>query len=495
MAVNQESEHQLELWRDLRPIRTSLVGTRKASNDAVCSLNPFISSSERPVVAGGYDQLSLPYNLIYMDKGLHLAPNGRWVKHEWVVCDGGLVGSLVDEFQSWQGITHRFHRRKYLAGFSMLLANLLDVHHKRGQLLLLRSTSHRIDVRVNPERVSPVTLNRCCDFMVTQNLIAMQVGKSNDVDKVASWCIPLAPLIALLEQSKARIQLHSGVSLALVRKAKVPIPAYTNRNKALELKRLEKPVRNYTNTWLNHSATLAGNYVLPWVRRLFNNSMEYGGRWYGSYQQLPKVERRKILIDGERTVEPDYKAIHINLLYAREGLQFAGDPYLVDGYERSTIKTVCLQLVNIENLGAFKQGITKSGKPETKSLAASYADKVRVYNQQKALGFKANQPKKPKKLLGFIEGIPDGVKGDDLLNKLMERHKPIAHHFGTDRIGLILQRMDSEVLSNALERLHGIPCLPVHDSIRCKVSDSGIVIDAMKAAYKDVTGQNIIVKL
>jgi hypothetical protein len=150
-----------------------------------------------------------------------------------------------------------------------------------------------------------------------------------------------------------------------------------------------------------------------------------------------------------------------------------------------------LQLVNVENLSAFKACITRSGDPELQRQYAQYKARRAVYDESKALGLKAIPPPKNKAFNGFIEGIPDGLNGEDLLNLLLQRHEPVAHYFGTDRIGLRLQKMDSEVMTSAIDKLKGIPCLPVHDSIRCKVSDVGVVKSAMKSAFKEVTGQSI----
>ena len=71
----------------------------------------------------------------------------------------------------------------------------------------------------------------------------------------------------------------------------------------------------------------------------------------------------------------------------------------------------------------------------------------------------------------------------------------IQHHFGTPHIGLTLQRADSEIIANALDILEGVPVLPVHDSIRCKVLDLGRVEQAMLSAYSSATGQTITVEL
>ena len=446
-------------------------------------------------VTGARDcyQYELPFNLIHIDHGLCLAKKGSWAKYDYCLSLNSYIEALLSDFKAWLNCS-RFHKKKYAIAFDMLLANLLTAHYTESQLLLSRDNTHYVHSVLNPERISNKTLKTCCDYLAEKNLIALLIGKANQYDLNASWCIPLMPLIAELEKTKARVLLRENTQLAIVRdKDHSPIGRYTNRNKALELARLELPVKNYYQTWLNHTATLDGNYLLPWLKRIFNERMNYGGRFYGSYQNLPSADRERILIDGERTEEPDYRSIHFHLLYALEGLQFIGDPYSVNGYEhlRPVFKLLCLQLVNIENLGAFKACITKSADIDLQQRFSEYRAKREAYDKAKAMGLKAYPPIKSKAFEGFIEGIPKGVTGDELLSLLLERHAPIAHHFGTEKIGLKLQRLDSDVMANALDKLQGIPCLPVHDSIRCKVSDLGAVTSAMKAAFHEIMNQSI----
>ena len=92
---------------------------------------------------------------------------------------------------------------------------------------------------------------------------------------------------------------------------------------------------------------------------------------------------------------------------------------------------------------------------------------------------------------GFIENIPEDANGGDYLRLILDRHEPIAHHFGTKNIGLRLQNMDSELMALILDKLQGVPCLPVHDSIRCRVSDMDKVEQAMIDAFKELFGQGI----
>ena len=184
------------------------------------------------------------------------------------------------------------------------------------------------------------------------------------------------------------------------------------------------------------------------------------------------------------------------LLYSLEGLSVAGDPYLIEGHEnkRPAFKSMCLRLVNSDNLASFEANITRSGNPKVQGEAEHYKAKREHYEYLRSLGLKAIEPSKPMSIRrGFIENIPEGANGGDYLRLILDRHQLIAHHFGTKNIGLRLQKMDSDLLELALDKLKDIPCLPVHDSIRCKVSDIRRVHEAMTSAFKELHAQDITV--
>ena len=59
-------------------------------------------------------------------------------------------------------------------------------------------------------------------------------------------------------------------------------------------------------------------------------SFKFGGRSYGAlHQSLRKELRPHIHINGNGTVEVDYSAYHIRMLYHKEGIDFREDPYVV----------------------------------------------------------------------------------------------------------------------------------------------------------------------
>ena len=478
-----------------------LVGTGKPSTGKgyrlICPINVLGVSDPSSEYQPSLDmpaQLSLPFNVHRIDHNLYLAPKGRWSDLDYILNKDHLVNGFLNDFKRWSKLK-RFAKKVYFDAFNMVLANLEAVHRTSSQLLLSRSNGkHRTG---NPMNIDNRTISLVTDYLADRGLIDLHIGRRSDTDKNASWCIPLMPLIALLDKHDAEIRLHRKTQFAIVRDSEgQAIPVYTNRAKALKLNKLAKPVRDHYETWLNHTATLDDSYLLPWLRRLFNRSMDLGGRFYGHYQQIPSVDRKRIRIDGEPTVELDYKSLHIAVLYALEGSRPGRDPYVIEGHEdkRPAIKSIFLSLVNTENLSSLKANITRSGNPEVQKEFRRYKSKREQYERLRALNLKAVEPVKPVSIKkGFIENIPEGANGGDYLKLIIDRHRKIEHHFGTENIGLRLQNIDSELMALALDKLGAIPCLPVHDSIRCKVSDASLVNQAMVDSFNDRFGQNIIV--
>lgn len=74
--------------------------------------------------------------------------------------------------------------------------------------------------------------------------------------------------------------------------------------------------------------------------RVFNNGKKtliHGGRFYGGWWQgIPSDLRLKIIINNMKVIECDYSGIHINLLYAKEGIDFnclGKDAYQLPEYD------------------------------------------------------------------------------------------------------------------------------------------------------------------
>lgn len=174
--------------------------------------------------------------------------------------------------------------------------------------------------------------------------------------------------------------------------------------------------------------------------RVFNNgSIELGGRFYGTWWVgVPSALRSTIMINGNPTVELDYSAMHLHLLYGLEGLSYHelfgadDDPYSLPDYEhipRAAIKIVFLVALNANTPTRAYKGVWS---------------KLRKSRLSKALGDTS-----PRELIAALAG----------------RHSKIAHHL-LSGIGLKNMNLDSQIAEYVLGTLmdQGIPALGIHDS-------------------------------
>lgn len=190
------------------------------------------------------------------------------------------------------------------------------------------------------------------------------------------------------------------------------------------------------------------------LRRVFNSErFDHGGRFYGAWwQTVPKEFRRFIRINGEPTIEIDFKGMAIRSLYAREGMQPPDDPYSVPK-------------------GQEDKG--EAGRQARKSYTtAALNDKKKRYRAKK----------EDLKTLGL-------KKTKDLRDKIIEAH-PFLEPWLHSGVGIELQYIDSEIAERVMLRLiaKGIACLPIHDSFIVMKSAQQDLFDAMMDAYLEVTG-------
>lgn len=442
-------------------------------------------------------QLGFGFNTVRLDKSLFLeadclpyAPNGRKVR-TWNVnakAENSIVKNLVKQFKKSghapQG--KNVKRGLYESVFSCILANLFWANDYGYQVLYSRDTTGK-----NRSWL------RAFDFL-SDNGIGLIHTTISPPGKhgVQSWAQALPELINLLNEAKTKIRFDPNKPSIEVRdndKNVLPVP----RKKQTKLKydRLERQARAFNEHWLEHSASLNNKLVVPFCTRKFNHKLELGGRFYADYQRLPQAQRKHIKIDSVDTVELDYKSIHVAILYAWEGLRCEGEAYQVEGFERNTIKSVMLRLVNIENLSHLKAVITRSANPDNQAHYKAYRNAREAYEKAILEGLPATEPRKAPWMDSFIENIPIGTDANKLIQALSERHRAIFHHIGSENIGLRLQAVDSEIMALVLSACvaENIPALPVHDSLIVRQTDKAKARLIMQTAFHQITGKHCLI--
>ena len=185
-------------------------------------------------------------------------------------------------------------------------------------------------------------------------------------------------------------------------------------------------------------------------------SFKYNGRAYGAiHQMMPKHMRPFIHIDGRPTIEPDFSALHIRMLYHREGIDYLQDPYVVPGGPelRKVFKAVGLIAINAKSVkkayGAIRQELKDRNIP---------------------------LPNFERPLITLV----------DMFKKA---HKPIEKYLFSDA-GIWLQNLDSQIMNSILIRLkdNGILGLPVHDSVIVQKEHEGILREIMVSEYEAMMG-------
>ncbi len=191
--------------------------------------------------------------------------------------------------------------------------------------------------------------------------------------------------------------------------------------------------------------------------RVFNRgSFKYNGRAYGAlHQRMPKQMRPFVLINGSETVELDYSAYHIMMLYHTEGINYQEDPYVACGGPelRDVFKAVGLIAINAKTIQSAYGGIR---------------DELRNRN--------IPMPKFTNPLKTLVE-------------MFRKPHWRIEKYLFSDA-GVWLQNLDSHIMNAILMKLmeQGILGLSVYDSVIVEEQHRDILYETMIKEYEAVMG-------
>lgn len=187
--------------------------------------------------------------------------------------------------------------------------------------------------------------------------------------------------------------------------------------------------------------------------RSFNDARwDRGGRFYGGWWiGLSGVDRRRLLFNGEETVELDFGSLHPRLCYQLNGIPLAPDedPYDIPGVPgdlRGVVKIAVLQLLNALP-GKVGPAMPKGAKAQLRGR----------------MTYKA------------------------LVARLEARHSGISNWFRRGLRGLELQAIDANIADGVMDYFTtglGRPILPVHDSFIVARRDERNLAETMALAYQ-----------
>ena len=231
------------------------------------------------------------------------------------------------------------------------------------------------------------------------------------------------------------------------------------------------------------------------VRKIYNNSsLEQGGRVYGCEDPLiysnllPRDNRERILIDNDKTVELDFKYLHIALLCEKDGITLPDDfdPYQIELlYIFLTWKSTLVPSIEIN--GFSEKGARWIGKKASLIMINAGVGLVGMG----ALGKEVNDDNRTPQLR-LNEDIPSGkISRKEVFNAILHRN-PYLRKYADNPVGMELQNLDSKIMDNIISEMQeiGEVLIPVHDSIVVRQNMKGVAEEIMRSSYKLVMGSD-----
>ena len=228
--------------------------------------------------------------------------------------------------------------------------------------------------------------------------------------------------------------------------------------------------------------------ITAWLCRIFKENLQQHGRFYNvgqiiNYQTLSQIKRGDIVINGEGTIELDYKHIHPSILYELADIERITDMYDVGVKEYTGCIQTSKQVRNI-----VKDSLLRMLNTSSRSGAIASVTKM--------LQERDNEVDTLFSRYGDVSNVDLRVLADQVVSSIEESHSEISGDFYSNK-ALGLMGLDSQIMNNVLMscKEDGIVALPLHDSIIVPESEGLNASVIMREAYEKVLGSDYNCKI
>lgn len=353
------------------------------------------------------------------------------------------------------GLLNRLETR---ISFEILLANLL---HSRAK--------HPVVVDLSPNewkhtmygRAGPNTIN-LIDVLNEKGFLQIKRGYKMEREARKSRIWATEKLLEYCPEFSTAV-IYDPVQLVILKDADGKLKEYKDTAKTYKIRAILKKANA-----VNGKADIRyREYTLaPFLHAVFREKFTLYGRLhtrgYRHYQGFSGEERKEITINGDQTIELDFSGLHPHLLYAKQGIQFFGDPYsIVDDRPeaRPFLKQILLSMLN--------------NKDET---TAEKTGNYWLYNN--------HGERKSLKEIGITRARPS-------IDAFKQAHKPIAHHFcNGKKTGMRIMNLDAQIALDIIKHFtkQNIPILSIHDSFIVQKRYKNELWQVMHRTYHKHTG-------
>lgn len=399
----------------------------------------------------------------------------------------------------YQGISYKDEKQKLL-NTEVLLANLVS---KRKKFFSISRNPNYW--KKNQYRQTTSKTIELIDLMENTGFIEMHKGKGNEdpnlayntkiraTDKLLSYMqvlpeqVEYKPLLIEVRDSNSGKLLKYDENKQKIRRVKNILWIANEVNGNADIRHKNHELKTSLVAIYRDKTTLYG--------RLHTKGHHH-------YQGLSEAERAEITINGEPVVEWDFSGLHPYLLYAKEGIQLFGDPYmqvLSNPRFRDFLMECFLPLINVTGGWTKPRHGQKSYWRTARQNFISGVDqrlhedkaiRTRARNQRRSLTKQElAQVRERKATRHALEDI--GVtSGKKVLEAWIEAHRPISHYFCTDNmVGKKMMNLDAQIALDVVNHFarKGIPVLAIHDSFIVQQSYRDDLKQVMRWAYRKHT--------
>ncbi len=339
-----------------------------------------------------------------------------------------LINSLILDLQ--RSLGKRIVKYNYQKITSTIIANL-----KINKMVFISLNKNNY----NNKNFSFIALKRTLYYLQTQGYIKIYNGYQNKNKKKRTRLELLKPLYIKIKNEKIIVE-KDLIILKNENKEEI------NIRKSKHIHNVETFLNKY-NDFLSKQYISIGKEIISSGKlfRVFNqSSLKMGGRFFGGlFQTITKSQRKKLLINGNKTVEFDYASLHINILYHKHKLNLEKDAYEIKSFDRKTTKFAMMIILNANSRATA----------------------------EKAINFKFKNKQ---------------INAKDLINKIEESHAAIKSEFYNPKIGSKLQYIESSIAFGIMQHFlnQQIIILPIHDGFIIEEEHGESLKKAMKLFYK-----------
>lgn len=359
---------------------------------------------------------------------------------------------------------------------AVVVTNLLACIRKNSLLVYSRKTSGRSNSK---KGVTARKVIKCVDFLCSIGYVTNHIGKSH-ADREKRQISYICPTEKFIEDwnmkdlvDEAMESYNNCLQVIELRDEDRKNVPYRNTQ---DTKKMEEVVRNLNR--LNESVQIRdgnGDILTNFYCRIFNESFDYGGRFYKAdilaIKNKVTSARLDITIDGQSVVEIDFSNLHFRIAAALESIDYQEIP--TDVYsgiledesnyvDRRIVKLAVNIMFNCYNEDSAERAINLEINKLTKEEKSIY-----TLGRAKSV------------MLLVFDAYPDFI--ELFCNK--------------SSYGRILQNADSHLANDILEKMieKGIPCLPVHDSFIVQAKHLDILCSAMGDCFRKRFGVDWLV--